>query len=53
MSSLPYCWGVGLERTGNTSFCGTFEQLRDHKGASAMLWWDPPTLPMLNAGVAA
>ena len=43
MSALPHCWGVGLARTGNTSFCAalgllgysavqqdpTFEQLRD------------------------
>lgn len=48
MSSLPHCWGVGLARTGNTSFCAalrllgydavrqdpTFEQLRDLTGAS-------------------
>ena len=48
MSALPHCWGVGLARTGNTSFCAglgllgysavqqdpTFEQLRDLQGAS-------------------
>jgi hypothetical protein len=48
MERLPHCWGVGLARTGNTSFCAglqllgydrvqqdpTFEALRDLRGGS-------------------